>query len=102
MQDQEVGDGTTSVVLFAAELLKRANELVKQDVHTTSIISGYLLAMKEGIRYIAKSLSLSVKSLGPDSVINAARTALSSKILGKGTHTSIWVYENNYLIVNLL
>jgi len=82
LQDQEVGDGTTSVVLFAAELLKRANELVKQDVHTTSIISGYLLAMKEGIRYIAKSLSLSVESLGMDSVINAARTALSSKILG--------------------
>jgi len=82
LQDQEVGDGTTSVVLFAAELLKRANELVKQDVHTTSVISGYLLAMKEGIRYIAKSLSLSVESLGPESVINAARTALSSKILG--------------------
>jgi len=82
LQDQEVGDGTTSVVLFAAELLKRANELVKQDVHTTSVISGYLLAMKEGIRYIAKSLSLSAESLGPESVINAARTALSSKILG--------------------
>jgi len=82
LQDQEVGDGTTSVVLFAAELLKRANELVKQDVHTTSVISGYLLAMKEGIRYIAKSLSLSVESLGPETVINAARTALSSKILG--------------------
>jgi len=82
LQDKEVGDGTTSVVIFAAELLKRANELVKQDVHTASIISGYLLAMKEGIKYIASNMTLSVENLGEDSVINCARTSLSSKILG--------------------
>ena len=33
--DQEVGDGTTSVVIIAAELLKRANELVKNNIHPT-------------------------------------------------------------------
>jgi T-complex protein 1 subunit alpha len=33
LQDKEVGDGTTSVVIIAAELLKRANELIKQKVH---------------------------------------------------------------------
>ena len=33
LQDQEVGDGTTSVVIVAAELLKRANELVKKGIH---------------------------------------------------------------------
>lgn len=47
LQDQEVGDGTTSVVIFAVELLKRANELVKNKIHPTSIISGYRLAMRE-------------------------------------------------------
>lgn len=46
LQDQEVGDGTTSVVLIAAELLKRANILVKNGIHPTSIIAGYKLAMK--------------------------------------------------------
>lgn len=46
LQDQEVGDGTTSVVLIAAELLKRANQLVKNGIHPTSIIAGYKLAMK--------------------------------------------------------
>ncbi len=35
LQDEEVGDGTTSVVILAAELLKRANELVKLTVHPT-------------------------------------------------------------------
>jgi chaperonin GroEL (HSP60 family) len=51
LQDQEVGDGTTSVVIVAAELLKRANELVRNKIHPTSIISGYRLAMREVRNY---------------------------------------------------
>ena len=47
LQDQEVGDGTTSVVIVAAELLKRANELVRNRIHPTSIIGGYRIAMRE-------------------------------------------------------
>ena len=47
LQDQEVGDGTTSVVILAAELLKHANEIIKQGVHPTTVISGYNLAKKE-------------------------------------------------------
>jgi len=45
LQDREVGDGTTSVVIVCAELLKRANELVKQHIHPTNVITGYRLAM---------------------------------------------------------
>merc|ERR1719160_672763 len=52
LQDTEVGDGTTSVVIVASELLKRANELVKNNIHPTTIISGYRLAMRECIKYI--------------------------------------------------
>jgi T-complex protein 1 subunit alpha len=40
LQDKEVGDGTTSVVILAGELLKRANDLIKNKVHPTTIISG--------------------------------------------------------------
>lgn len=47
LQDQEVGDGTTSVVIVAAEILKRANNLVRNKIHPTSIISGFRLAMRE-------------------------------------------------------
>ena len=47
LQDHEVGDGTTSVVIVAAELLKRANDLVRNKIHPTSVISGYRLAMRE-------------------------------------------------------
>ena len=56
-QDKEVGDGTTSVVILAAELLRRANELVKNKIHPTTIITGYRLACREAIKYI-QDLSL--------------------------------------------
>ena len=52
LQDEEVGDGTTSVVIIAAELLRNADELVKQKIHPTSIIGGYRLACREAVKYI--------------------------------------------------
>merc|ERR1712179_551510 len=64
LQDQEVGDGTTSVVIIAAELLKNAEELVKQKIHPTSIISGYRLACKEACKYLNDNLTINVDDLG--------------------------------------
>jgi len=82
LQDQEVGDGTTSVVILASELLKRANELVRNKIHPTSIIAGFRLAMKESIKYIEEKLATDVDALGKDTILNCARTSMSSKIVG--------------------
>jgi chaperonin GroEL (HSP60 family) len=55
----QVGDGTTSVVIVAAELLKIAEELTKAKIHPTTIISGYRLACKEAVKYIKVWISVS-------------------------------------------
>eukprot|EP00924_Labyrinthula_sp_SR-Ha-C_P000762 maker-scaffold_7-snap-gene-3.56-mRNA-1 protein AED:0.04 eAED:0.04 QI:420/1/1/1/1/1/7/59/552 len=86
LQDAEVGDGTTSVVILAAELLKFGNELTKQKLHPTSVILGYKTALKEAVKFLKANLTIRLSE--EDSkrveqlVENAAETSMSSKIIG--------------------
>ncbi len=51
-QDEEVGDGTTSAVVLAGELLSQAEELLDQDVHATVIIKGYRMAQQKALEIL--------------------------------------------------
>merc|ERR1711934_1102920 len=88
LQDSEVGDGTTSVVIVAAELLKRANELVNRQIHPTSIISGYRLAMREACKYVENHMAVNAESLGRECLMSTCRTTIASKLLS--TDADFW------------
>ncbi|CAF3310489.1 unnamed protein product [Rotaria socialis] len=83
VQDDEIGDGTTSVVVLASELLRETENLISQKIHPQIIISGWRKATQEAVRSletITKNNSLNVEQFKND-LMNIARTTLSSKIL---------------------
>lgn len=82
IQDREVGDGTTSVVILAAELLKRGNELIQNKIHPTTVISGYRTALKEAIKFIQKEMVIKHDTISKDTLVKCANTTLSSKLIG--------------------
>ena len=53
-QDKEAGDGTTSSVIVAGELLNRAEELIDKNIHPTVIIEGYKLAAEKALETLDK------------------------------------------------
>lgn len=81
-QDTEVGDGTTSVVILAGELVKRANELIKTGIHPTTVIAGYRLACKEAVRFIQEHLKIPTEQLTKEILGSCAKTCMSSKVIG--------------------
>jgi thermosome len=80
-QEKEAGDGTTTAVIFAGELLKRAEELLDQDVHATVIAKGYRMAGEEAIK-VLKEMSKEIKPTDEDTLRKVALTSLFSKAPG--------------------
>jgi thermosome len=81
-QDDECGDGTTSAVVLAGELLKKAEGLIEQNVHPTVIANGYRLAAEEAVR-ILNSLGIKVNPNDDKSLRNIATTAMTGKSVGQ-------------------
>lgn len=85
IQDDNIGDGTTSVTVLAAELLREAEKLVAQKIHPQTIIEGFRIASKVAI----DALESSATDHGSNSekfredLINIAKTTLLSKILAQ-------------------
>ncbi|KAF7643523.1 hypothetical protein LDENG_00237980, partial [Lucifuga dentata] len=83
VQDDEVGDGTTSVTVLAAELLREAELLIAKKIHPQTIISGWrkaTQAAREALRDAAVDHSNDQARFQQD-LLNIARTTLSSKLL---------------------
>ena len=77
-QEDEVGDGTTTAVIIAGELLKKAEDLLDQDVHPTVIAKGYRLAAEKSIE-ILNNITEEIKDDDDDILEKIAMTAMTGK-----------------------
>ena len=77
-QEDEVGDGTTTAVVIAGELLKRAEDLLEQDVHPTIIASGYRLAAEKA-KEILTNISKEISKDDEELLIKVATTSMTGK-----------------------
>jgi thermosome len=77
-QDQEVGDGTTTVAILAGELLKKAEDLIGMGVHPTVIVDGYNMAAKKAFE-IVDSLAIDVSEKDKDILNKIAITSMTGK-----------------------
>jgi len=80
-QDNECGDGTTSAVVLAGELLKKSETLIDQNVHPTVISNGFRLASHEAIR-ILKEIGFEVSATDKKTLKLIATTAMTGKGVG--------------------
>jgi archaeal chaperonin len=77
-QDQEAGDGTTTAVVLAGELLKRAESLIEQNIHPTIISQGYRLASSKAL-HILNEVSHPVTINDKETLLRIAITSMASK-----------------------
>jgi thermosome len=81
-QDNEAGDGTTSAVIIAGELLSRAEELIDKNIHPTVIIDGYRKAAQKALETLEK-IAIPVDLKSPDYLTKTAITSMGSKIVSE-------------------
>src|ERR671914_1615338 len=79
--DNEVGDGTTSVVVLAGALIEKAEELVNKDVHPTVIVDGYRKAATKAIE-VLNNIAHKIAGNEKQELIRIAKTAMQTKLVG--------------------
>jgi len=80
-QDDMVGDGTTTAVILAGELLHKAEELLNQNIHPTVIVRGYRKAVEKAVEALTK-LAITVNIDDRETLKKVAMTSMGSKAVG--------------------
>jgi thermosome len=78
VQNEKMGDGTTSVVIFTGDLLKRSLELIEQGVHPAIIIKGFTLALQRTLKEL-KNIAQEITEEDESIFLNAVKTTLNTK-----------------------
>ena len=80
--DNEVGDGTTSSVVFGGALLAKAEELLKKEVHSSVIIEGYQAASEKTLEILTE-IAKKVQPDDKESLLKIAKTSMQSKLISE-------------------
>jgi thermosome len=80
--DDEVGDGTTSVVVLAGRLLEKAEDLLAQNIHSTIIVDGYKAASDKALEYL-RNIAIKVSPTDRDILKKVAMTTMSTKVVSE-------------------
>ncbi len=80
--DNEVGDGTTSSVIFAGALLEKAEDLLAKGVHSSVIIEGYQAA-QEKVMELLSQIAKKIESNDEESLLKIATTSMQSKLISE-------------------
>lgn len=80
--DNEVGDGTSSVVILAGALIEKAEELIVKDVHPTIIVDGYRKSAIKAIE-ILNSMGQKIRENDKEDLIKVARTSMQTKLVSR-------------------
>lgn len=103
-QDSEVGDGTTSVVLIACNLISKGNELIQQGIHPSIVVSGYRMAFSESLKYIknniARKIAVNSQLFTEKSILDSIiETSISSKIINQEKSLFIEIIKKSLMNV---
>jgi thermosome len=79
-QDDEVGDGTTTVVVLTGELLGKATELMEKKVHPTVIIDGFREAQDQALK-ILEDIAIKVDPKDKATLMKVSKTTMASKLI---------------------
>ncbi|XP_028344567.1 T-complex protein 1 subunit gamma [Physeter macrocephalus] len=81
-QDEEVGDGTTSVIILAGEMLSVAEHFLEQQMHPTVVISAYRRALDDMISTL-KKISTPVDTSNRDAMLNIINSSITTKVISR-------------------
>src|ERR687890_827024 len=97
--DNEVGDGTTSVVILAGALLEKAEDLITKDVHPTIIVDGYRKSAQKAIEILNK-IAQKIDGKDNNELLKIAKTSMQTKLVSKESNELAQIVVNAVLQVS--
>ncbi|KAB0804133.1 hypothetical protein PPYR_01103 [Photinus pyralis] len=88
-QDEEVGDGTTSVIVLAGEMLATAEQFLEQQIHPTVIIRQYRQALEDMVALLEGPLSIPIDRNDKSALANVIKSCVGTKFIGKWSDLAV-------------